>query len=115
MNRLATQFKTFPIYEKRHLDIDISYLSETKCADSSPLVLRRSYSLAKVETADNPVGNDDEEWYRYVLVRGSSEITGYHRGTLKEVTKYANECAWSINERNRFTKPKSPNQKAKSK
>lgn len=113
MNTFNNQLKTYPVYEGKKLDIDIAGLFEVKCAESSPLILRRCYSLAKVEIADNPVGDDKEEWYRYVLVRGASEITGYHRGTLKEATNYANECIALINERNRFTKPKQPAKKSK--
>ena len=112
MKAINNQLKTYPIYNEKYSDIDTTDLSN-KSVESSPLILRKCYSVAKVEVADSPVGEDEGEWYRYVLVRGSSEITGYHRGTLKEATQYAHECIEQINERNRYNKTQSPNPKLK--
>ena len=83
-------------------------LSKEEVSGSAASVMHKSYSLVEVEIAENPVGDDGDDWYRYVLVRGSSRITGYHRGTLMEVTMYANDCAEHINERNSYNKSKRP-------
>jgi len=75
-------------------------------ADSSTLVdgalaiMRRRYELAEVEKVKGPVGAAaEDDWYRYVLVRCTSRIIGFHRGSLTEVTEYASGCAEAFNER----------------
>ncbi len=42
-------------------------------------------------------GEEGSDWYRYVLSSGRAEITGFHRGTLEEVTEYAAGCAEDFN------------------
>jgi RNA recognition motif-containing protein len=60
-------------------------------------LLRRRYEVACVEKAAMPVGGQGGDWYRYVLLSGSAQITGLHRGTLEEVTAYATGCAERFN------------------
>jgi hypothetical protein len=60
-------------------------------------LLRRRYEVASVEKATMPLGGQGGDWYRYVLLSGSAQITGLHRGTLEEVTAYAAACAERFN------------------
>lgn len=59
--------------------------------------LRSLYRLAKVEKAPAPNDAGGSDWYRYVLSSGRSRITGFHRGSLAEVTEYATECVENLN------------------
>lgn len=63
-------------------------------------LLRRTYQVASVVQVPDPAGAGADDWYRYELKSGPASITGFHRGTLEEVTAYAQECAESFNERN---------------
>ena len=60
-------------------------------------LLRRRYKLTSVEKTAMPHGGQGSDWYRYVLSRGHSRITGFHRGTLEEVTAFATSCAEEFN------------------
>ena len=69
-------------------------------ADARPTI--RSgvrYEVATVEKAIVPEGGQGEDWHRYVLSCGCSQMTGLHRGTLEEVTEYAASCAELVNSR----------------
>lgn len=68
-------------------------------ATPSPL-LRRDFEVASVEKVDRPDGGQEGDWYRYVLASGPARITGYHCGTPREVTDYAESCAADFNLRN---------------
>jgi hypothetical protein len=59
--------------------------------------LRPRYAVASVEKTAMPAGCQGADWYRYVLSSGKARITGFHRGTLKEVTAYATSCAEDFN------------------
>ncbi len=61
--------------------------------------IRNQYQVATVERAVVPEAAQDEEWHRYVLSSGCSEITGLHRGTLEQVTEYAESCVELVNSR----------------
>lgn len=56
------------------------------------------YPVVSVEEIDPPKGADGT-WYKYVIGRGNSQITGSRQGTLKQVTAYAKEYAKLLNER----------------
>jgi len=60
-------------------------------------LLRRQYTVTSVEKAAMPDGTEGDDWYRYVLSCGNAHITGFHRGTLEEVTAYATNCAEDFN------------------
>jgi hypothetical protein len=74
---------------------------EPSVADEEPpsALMRRSYEVREVQKVDIPGQEEGEDWYRYVLASGASQITGFHRGTLEEVSEYAADCALAINER----------------
>jgi len=61
--------------------------------------MRRHIEVIDVEKVNGPGGADGDDWYRYVLARGISRITGFHRGTLAEVAEYAAESVAAFNER----------------
>jgi len=64
------------------------------------ILIRHHYEVASVERADLPDDGKGPDWYRYVLSSGRSCITGFHRGSLEEVTEYAAGCAAAFNQRN---------------
>ena len=57
------------------------------------------YLVKTVEKTAPPAGCDGDDWCRYVLQRGSSELVGQRRGTIKQVTRYAEELANDVNSR----------------
>lgn len=57
------------------------------------------YQVASVEQADAPEGMPGDNWHRYVISRGTSQIEGYRPGTLKAVTEHAKFCADELNAR----------------
>lgn len=59
----------------------------------------RQFRVARVERTDAPDGVAGQEWYRYVLDNGRAPISGQRRGTHKEVTAYATQCAELLNVR----------------
>lgn len=56
------------------------------------------FEVASIEKTATPDGSDGS-WYRYVLENGRSTVTGYRRGTRKQVAEYANRTAEELNER----------------
>ena len=73
--------------------------------DEVPSVRRiNQYQVATVEKTSSPEGGQGENWFRYVLSSGRSQITGLHRGTLDEVTEYATGCAELVNSRSAIGK-----------
>lgn len=65
--------------------------------DSSSNPLNRVYRVVSVQKTSDPALGKPENWYCYTIVGGKSRITGMHRGTLAEVTEYAEECAEAFN------------------
>ncbi len=57
------------------------------------------YRVESVEPTNAPSGTPDGIWHRYVIVRGSSQISGMKPGSLYEVTQHAEEEAQGYNER----------------
>jgi hypothetical protein len=60
------------------------------------ILVRHCYQVASVERAELE-GAEGQDWYRYVLASGRSLITGFRRGSLDEVTEYAQTCAEAFN------------------
>ena len=56
-----------------------------------------NYSVESVEKVPHPQSGATADWYRYTIVSGKSRVTGLHRGTLQEVTDYAQDCAQGFN------------------
>ncbi|MGD8742236.1 MAG: hypothetical protein PVH46_02350 [Granulosicoccaceae bacterium] len=59
----------------------------------------RTYKVVAVEKTEPPAGIEGGDWYRYVIARENETIVGNRRGTLKEVTQHANECAQNLSYR----------------
>ena len=66
-------------------------------ADASSDNLHKGYRVVSVHKTTDPALGKPDYWYRYTIVGGKSRITGLHRGTLAEVTEYAEECAEAFN------------------
>jgi RNA recognition motif-containing protein len=65
-----------------------------------PRAVRQDFKTTAVEKVkQGPGGTDGDDWYRYELSNENSRITGFHRGTLAEVTRFAAESSNAINER----------------
>jgi hypothetical protein len=64
--------------------------------DASSDKLHKGYRVVSVHKTTAPASGKPDYWYRYTIVGGKSRIIGLHRGTLAEVTKYAEACAESF-------------------
>ena len=65
--------------------------------------LHKGYRVLSVRKTTDPALGKADYWYCYTIVSGKSCITGLHRGTLAEVTEYAEECAAAFNLRSMAT------------
>lgn len=63
------------------------------------------YEVVTVEKTNPPEGANGGNWYRYVIELEGQSIVGNRRGTLKQVTEYAKECAENMS--NRFYRGRS--------
>ncbi|HEY5604322.1 MAG TPA: hypothetical protein VIM41_14570 [Gammaproteobacteria bacterium] len=68
-------------------------MSAVKNAES----IVKQYSVISVEKSKAPVGADGDNWFKYVVVRDNSKIVGNMRGTLNQVTQYANDFVDNLN------------------
>jgi hypothetical protein len=68
-------------------------------AEPPPAPIRRRYELVEMEKVGGPGGAPGDDWYRYVLVRRASRIVCFRRGSLAEVTTYAETCAEAFDDR----------------
>lgn len=68
--------------------------------------VRTHYVVISVEEAPVPDGGQGTDWCRYVLSCGASRITGLHRGTVDEVTAFAESCVEGFNVRSATGKGK---------
>lgn len=57
------------------------------------------YEVNQVIKAEAPAGCEGSDWYRYEIKGERNSITGYARGSLRKVTKYAQEQAVNLNAR----------------
>jgi hypothetical protein len=57
------------------------------------------YHVVSVEKTSPPQGMPDGSWYRYVIGQGTSRIEGTRLGTLKAVTRHAEEFAENLDTR----------------
>lgn len=67
--------------------------------DTKDSIQNHKYSLISVEKTDPPEGMQDGNWYRYVIGHGRSRIEGVRLGTLKAVTRHAEEYAENLDSR----------------
>ncbi|MCW8918330.1 MAG: hypothetical protein OQL08_05895 [Gammaproteobacteria bacterium] len=55
------------------------------------------YRVATVEKIVTPEGMAGNNWHRYVILRGKSEIKGMKPGTLSSVTQHAESVVEDLN------------------
>ena len=65
----------------------------------SPSAASADYRLTSVTKTEPPDGAAGANWHRYELARGAATITGYRQGSMKEVTRVAEEIVRGLNER----------------
>ncbi|MDH5631802.1 MAG: hypothetical protein OEZ10_02280 [Gammaproteobacteria bacterium] len=66
---------------------------------NQPASPEESYHVLSVEKAERPAGIKDGNWYRYEIALGRNTLVGNRRGTLQQVTQYAEDCARNMSER----------------
>ena len=59
----------------------------------------KTYRVITVEKTLPPGDIKGGDWCRYVIALNDETIVGNRRGTLTEVTQYANECAEQLSSR----------------
>ena len=62
-------------------------------------ILQHKFKVTSIEKTDPPDGQNEGQWYEYVIGRGSSAIRGKRAGSKKAVTAYVREYAENLNER----------------
>jgi len=65
--------------------------------DASSNNPRTDYRVVSVQKTSGRALGKPDQWYCYTIIGGNSRITGLRRGTLAEVTEYAEECAEGFN------------------
>lgn len=65
------------------------------------------YNVVSVEKADSPEGGEGNNWCRYVIGRGTSQIVGNRRGSVAQVTAHAKTLAEDLNSRTGLRSPSS--------
>lgn len=58
---------------------------------------RFDYEVVSIEAVRRPEGLAGTHWHRYVIANGVTSITGYRRGSRKEVAEHARECSNRLN------------------
>jgi hypothetical protein len=57
----------------------------------------RNFWVALVEEAAIPQGAEGDDWCRYVIENAHSTMTGWRRGSLQDVTQYAQGYTEKLN------------------
>ena len=65
------------------------------------------FKLVSVEKSEAPQGAGGNNWHRYVIERGNSQIIGNMRGSLEKVTSKVNEHVENLNLRSSSSKGRS--------
>ncbi|MDH5444304.1 MAG: hypothetical protein OEY52_02035 [Gammaproteobacteria bacterium] len=61
---------------------------------------KKPYKVIQVEKIETPEGMNGDNWYRYVIDYGKSQIEGKKPGSLKLVKQHAESVADDLNSRN---------------
>jgi hypothetical protein len=59
----------------------------------------RTYRVVSVEKTEPPAGIEGGSWYCYIITLDSETIVGNRRGTLRQVTQYAEDSAQNLSVR----------------
>lgn len=65
------------------------------------------FKVVSVEKSEAPQGTAGNNWYRYVIERGNSQIIGNMRGSLQKVKSKVSEYVENLNERSASPKGRS--------
>lgn len=68
-------------------------------SDKTDDEIPRKFTITDIERTDPPDGTTEGEWYRYVIGKGASAITGKRAGSKRSVTLYVKEFADNLNRR----------------
>lgn len=74
-------------------------MSETKTKPEKTANWAVPFKIISVTKSEGPAGNEQKDWYRYVISQGNDPIIGLRRGTKKSVVAAAEEIVVSLNER----------------
>ncbi|MCW8900939.1 MAG: hypothetical protein OQK75_02840 [Gammaproteobacteria bacterium] len=66
--------------------------------------VKSNFNVMSIEKTETPEGMGGDNWYQYIIGKGSSEIQGLKMGSLKEVTAHANNVANDLNDRSKGIK-----------
>ena len=66
--------------------------------------VKSNFNVMSIEKTTTPEGMDGDNWYKYIIGKGTSEIQGLKMGTLTEVTSHANNVANDLNDRSKGKK-----------
>ena len=61
--------------------------------------LAAQFKVVSVEKSDAPQGSEGNNWHRYVVERGDSQIIGNMQGSLEKVKLKVNEFVENLNQR----------------
>jgi len=67
----------------------------------------KEYCVVSIEKTKAPDGTEGSNWYKYIVARENSTIVGNMRGSLSQVTKYADEFVENLNSRASFPRGRS--------
>ena len=65
------------------------------------------FKVVSVEKSEAPQGAEGNNWHRYVIERGNSQIIGNMRGSLQKVKSKVSEYVENLNERSASPKGRS--------
>jgi hypothetical protein len=87
---------------------DVTPDSAPAAARPAPEGVHNAFHVASVEVLSEPEPGYSKDWCRYIIISGASRITGMHRGTVAEVTAYAEDMAEGFNMRSMARRGRSP-------
>lgn len=73
--------------------------TETSSQDVDIRDAEIEFHVETVEKTMPPEGAPDDNWYRYVIGKGTSKIEGKKHGSLYDVTRHAETVAEDLNSR----------------
>jgi hypothetical protein len=77
----------------------VGRMSESKSKPEKSADWAVPFKIISVTKSEGPAGNEQKDWYRYVISQGNDPIIGHRRGTRKSVVAAAEEIVFSLNER----------------
>lgn len=93
-------------FEKEDNIKQVETVDDETSKEESPdrYIVKTHFNVMSIEKTSAPEGMVGDDWYKYVIGKGSSEIQGLKMGTLNEVTEHANNVANDLNDRSKGKK-----------